>query len=130
MNDPLVWTDELARYLMVWVALLGWMIASRRRAHIRITILIDRLPRGLRVLTEVVIQLAMVAFGALLAWHSFELIERAWDVEAVSLPIPSALIYVLVPLAGLAVVAQAIADMVRVVQRREPVPESEVHVLT
>jgi TRAP-type C4-dicarboxylate transport system permease small subunit len=129
-NDPLVWTDELARYLMVWLALLGWTIATRRRAHIRITILIDRLPRGLRILTEVAIQLAMMTFGALLAWHSVELIERAWDVEAVSLPMPSALLYILVPLAGLAVVAQAITDIVLAIRGGRPLPSAEAQVLT
>jgi TRAP-type C4-dicarboxylate transport system permease small subunit len=126
MNAPLIWTDELARYLMVWLALLGWMIASRRGAHIRITFLIDLLPRGLRVATEVLIQLALVLFGAVLAWHSFELIDRSWDVEAVSIPIPSAVIYILVPLCGITVVAQAISDIVRTVRRGGPTTEPEV----
>ncbi len=120
VNDPLVWTDELARYLMVWLALLGWIIASRRRAHIRITVIIDRLPRILRLVAEVAIQLALVVFGAVLAWHSLELVERAWDVEAVSLAIPSAFLYILVPLAGLAIVLQAAAEIVQALRRGQP----------
>ena len=30
--DPLVWSDELARYLFIWVCFLGWIIASRKHA--------------------------------------------------------------------------------------------------
>ena len=29
-NDPLTWSDELARYLFIWCSFLGWIIASRR----------------------------------------------------------------------------------------------------
>jgi TRAP-type C4-dicarboxylate transport system permease small subunit len=130
VNDPLVWTDELARYLMVWLALLGWIIASRRRAHIRITVLIDRLPRLLRLAAEIVIQLALAVFGAVLAWHSLELVDRAWDVEAVSLPISSALLYALVPLAGLAVVLQAAAEIVQALRRGQPALRTDAPALT
>lgn len=130
VNDPLVWTDELARYLMVWLALLGWIIASRRRAHIRITVLIDRLPRLLRLATEVATQLALMVFGAVLAWHSLELVDRAWDVEAVSLPISSALLYALVPLAGSAIVLQAIAEIAQALRRGQPAPRPDATALT
>src|SRR5262245_40880464 len=57
MNDPFVWTDELARYLMVWAALLGWSIASRRRSHIRITLIMDLLPQAARRWLELFLQL-------------------------------------------------------------------------
>jgi TRAP-type transport system small permease protein len=129
-NDPLVWTDELARYLMVWLALLGWVVAARRRAHIRITVLVERLPRRLRVPAEVATQLAVLVFGSTLSWHSFELIERAWDVEAVSLPMPSALLYLLVPVAGLAVCAQSVVEIVRVLHRGQSIPQPEAQALT
>ena len=36
VGHPLSWTDEGAGFLMVWLACLGWMIATRRGAHIRI----------------------------------------------------------------------------------------------
>ena len=36
LGDPLTWSDELARYLFVWCAFLGWIIAARRRSHLAI----------------------------------------------------------------------------------------------
>jgi hypothetical protein len=33
LDDPLIWTDEMARLLLVWVAALGWMLATRRRGR-------------------------------------------------------------------------------------------------
>jgi TRAP-type C4-dicarboxylate transport system permease small subunit len=46
LNAPLAWTDELAQYLLVWTGFVGWIIAARRRSHIRITVFADKLPRA------------------------------------------------------------------------------------
>ena len=40
--EPLVWSEELARYLFIWVAFLGWVVATERRSHIAITQLSER----------------------------------------------------------------------------------------
>ena len=36
--EPLVWSEELARYTFIWVAFIGWVIASRNKSHIRISL--------------------------------------------------------------------------------------------
>jgi len=38
-DRPLVWSDELARYLFVWCAFLGWVVAARRRSHLAISVI-------------------------------------------------------------------------------------------
>lgn len=122
INDPLIWSDELARYLMVWLALLGWIVATRRRSHIRVTVILYLLPSRSRAAVEIAIQLCVLAFGAVLAWHSVELIDRAWDVEAVSLAVPSALLYLLVPFTGSVVALQAAVEIAYVLRGGRPQP--------
>ena len=45
LGEPLIWTDELSRFLMVWLAVFGWIVASRKRIHVRIRFFQDRLPQ-------------------------------------------------------------------------------------
>ena len=45
VGEPLAWSDELAQYLLVWTAFIGWIIASRRRSHIRIGLIIGSAQR-------------------------------------------------------------------------------------
>ena len=45
LGDPLIWTDELSRFLMVWLAVFGWILASRKRIHVRIRYFQDLLPQ-------------------------------------------------------------------------------------
>ena len=111
LNAPLAWTDELAQFLLVWTGFVGWIIAARRRAHIRITVFADLLPKPVGRLLELVTQVAIIVFAAILVRYSFGLIERNWDVESIALPVSSAALYVVMPLAGLALILQALAEI-------------------
>ena len=118
IGDPLIWSDELARYLMVWLALFGWIMASRRRSHIRITVVLDSLPAFVRRILEIAIQIAIAGFGVLLVKDGVILVDRNLDVESVSLPLPSAIIYVPIVLAGAVTVLQAVDQVVELFLRR------------
>lgn len=118
-GNPLVWSDELAQYLLVWLGMLGWMLASRRRNHIRITVLLDRMPDLVRRAAEVVVQLAIMVFAAILMWQARALIARNIDIEAVTLPFPSALLYVLLPALALVLIVQAVAEILGVLRGGE-----------
>lgn len=112
LNDPAIWTDELARYLLVWVACLGWVIAARRRVHIRITCFLDLLPGRSRQGAEVAIQIAVALFGVLFALVGIELVATNHDLEATTMPISTALIYAPAVLVGAAVALQAVGEIV------------------
>jgi len=111
-GDPVIWSDELGRYLMVWLSCIGWALASRRRSHIRISVILDRLPIGATRWLEVAIQLAVAGFGLAVAYLGVGLIERNLDIEAISMPIPQAFLYAMLPLAGLAMALQGIAEAI------------------
>src|SRR6267142_5612112 len=59
LGEPLIWTDELSRFLMVWLAVFGWILASRKRIHVRIRYFQDHLPARVHKAVELFIQLAV-----------------------------------------------------------------------
>jgi TRAP-type C4-dicarboxylate transport system permease small subunit len=113
LNAPFAWTDELSGFLMVWLACCGWMMATRRNAHIRIRILQDRLPQPAWRATEAAIQAAMVVLGAVVAWKSLHLIDVNSDVEAVTLPLATAWLYVPLAPAGLLTALHGLSELAR-----------------
>ena len=120
LGDPLIWTDELARFLMVWLAVAGWIIASRKRLHVRIRFFQDLLPaRGHRGV-ELAIQLAMALFGALILGYGVGLVTKNLDLEATTLPISMAWMYVPLLPAGAVTLAQAIREFVAALSLRPP----------
>ncbi|MCK9684201.1 TRAP transporter large permease subunit [Scleromatobacter humisilvae] len=72
LHSPLVWSDELASILFLWLAMFGAVIALRRGEHMRMTAIVARLSPGGRALMEAVATCACLAFLALVlrpAWQ-------------------------------------------------------------
>jgi TRAP-type C4-dicarboxylate transport system permease small subunit len=122
LDRPLAWSDELGTYLLVWVGFVGWIIADNHGSHIRVRVLLDRLPPTLHRWVEVSIQILVAGFGLVLLTRSFGLIGRNLDVMWVSLPLSVALVYVPLPIAGAAVVLQSLVAIVRTLRGEQEPP--------
>ena len=72
LHRPLVWSDELASILFLWLAMLGSIIAFQRGEHMRMTAIVGKLePRGRAVLDLVAIA-AGIAFLAFVVHPAYE----------------------------------------------------------
>lgn len=111
INQPLGWTDEMSGYLMVWLACLGSMMATRRRTHMRIGLFMDKLPHSAWRANEVLCQCAVAAIGLIAAWQSIHLMRVNHDIQAISLPVSTAWLYAPLLPAGLLAAIQAMVDM-------------------
>jgi TRAP-type C4-dicarboxylate transport system permease small subunit len=76
LNDSMAWTEEIARYLLIWVTFVGGAIAVRRGTHIGVEVLLHFLrPRYVTIL-RFVIDVITVGFVGLLCWQSLLITER------------------------------------------------------
>ena len=116
LGHPFSWTDEASGFLMVWLACLGWMVATRRGVHIRIRFFQDMLPSKPWRWTEGLIQIGVALFGAVIAWNSIHLMRVNSDVEAMTLPISTAWMYAALLPAGLMTLVQAGIELWRQVR--------------
>ena len=131
LHRPLVWSDELASILFLWLAMLGSVVALRRGEHMRMTALVSKSSPALRALLEVVATSACLAFLAMVAWPAWEYgaderaittpaleISNAW--RAAALPVGIALMAAfaalrLAKLANLKLFLQAMALVLGIV---------------
>ena len=109
-DRPLVWSDELARYLFVWCAFLGWIIAARRHSHLAVTVVADKLGLRGQAAFALVGALANVAFCIVLGWYGLQITQRNVDIDTVALFFTFAVVYAIVPIAAVAVGLHAVAD--------------------
>jgi len=65
---PVTWAEELARYLMIWAALLAVSCGIARREHVAVTALIALLPTTVRRWLHVAIDLLAFAFFAFIGY--------------------------------------------------------------
>jgi len=124
-GQPLIWTDEFSRFLMVWLAVFGWIVASRKRIHVRIRFVRDRLPASAHKAVELAIQGALALFGVLICVFSVGLIAKNRDLEATTLPVSMAWMYLPMLLAGVVTAAQGAREAVGAVHRAKPAARRE-----
>lgn len=115
LNNPSSFTDELARYLLIWTGLLGAAYATGKNLHLAIDILPGKIDNhkarhGLYLMSKGMIAcfalLAMVAGGARLVYISWIL-----DQKSPALNVPLGLVYTAVPLSGLIILYYVFSDL-------------------
>ena len=70
-NVTLSWSEELSLGLFTWTVLLTAALGVREGFHVRMSLLIQRLPPGMRLLAERAIHFATAAVGCFLAWSGW-----------------------------------------------------------
>ena len=70
LRQPLIWSDELASILFLWLAMLGAAVAFRRSEHMRMTAIVGSARPATRAYLETVATSAALAFLLLIAWPS------------------------------------------------------------
>ena len=79
LETGLSWADPVLRLLVLWLALLGAMAATRDHNHIRIDLLSRFLPPRIKQVAQRVTDSFAAVICGLLAWHAgrFVLLEQA-----------------------------------------------------
>ena len=95
LNDSWVWTEEIARYLLIGVTFIGSMMAVRKGSHIAVEAGLKAMPRRARRATLMAVDLLTLAFSLFLAWTSAQLALNTRQ-AMVSIDIPKAYVYWLV----------------------------------
>nr|WP_043833896.1 TRAP transporter large permease subunit [Roseomonas aerilata] len=85
LHRPIVWSDELASILFLWLAMLGSVIALQRGQHMRLTALVTALPPRAQVLLEVLAVGASALFLAAILPQAAEYAEDEWFIETPAL---------------------------------------------
>lgn len=88
LGSPLVWTVELSRILFTWMIFVGAALAVKEGTHIRVSLLVDRLPPRVNRCLAVGGSILVVAFLALMVFYGLQYvrIEAASRTPALGLP--------------------------------------------
>lgn len=120
LSDPSPWTEELARFLLIWIGMLGASLAFRERAHLGLELLPAKL-EGMPASVLRYFTLAVIAFFAatVLIAGGGNLVSLTWELRQYSavLGMPIAWVYSVVPLTGVLILFYCL------VQALEPVDD-------
>ena len=131
LDQPSGWSEELAKYLFIWLGLFGSALVFGERGHIAVDFAVKKLPPVLQVAVTVVVQLTILTFTVLvLIWGGFRVVDLAWDQNLTGLPTNVGPLYLALPLSGILIAFYTVYHLVRILTGAErAVEEAEPDVL-
>ena len=95
-----IWTEELSRFLFIWMIMLGAMIGVREGSHFVVDVLPHLPPRPAAFL-QIVTNLLVLVFALVFVWWGIEFVRFGWDQSSELAELPMVFIFIAWPVAGL-----------------------------
>jgi len=113
LNDPSSYTDELARYLLIWVALLGAAYATGQKLHLAIDLLQTNMqsPWLHRIIYSLIGLFAL--FGLVIGGWRLVDITLSLEQKSAALQIPLGYVYLVLPLSGIVIMLYAAFEIIQ-----------------
>lgn len=119
IGQPLIWTEEVQRYVMIWVAFLGSAACLGRDDHMAIDLVSVLLPPGLQRMLRLTMLLLTAGFCAVLIWKGIPLALGNHEQLSPAAQIPMSYPYLAVGVGG---ALMLVAALLRIVQEFRPPP--------
>ena len=108
LGDSLPWSEEVARYLCVWVGFIGASVALNRRVHIGVEFFVDRLPPAVKRRIKLAAEFVILGLLLFITYFGFELVIFQIPQRSSALLISMAWPYASVPAGTLLMIVQCL----------------------
>lgn len=110
--SPSSWTEEVARFLLIWISLLGAVYAFRTGMHLGLDVLPKKLSgRSARTLKVFTLVMVLMFSATVLLTGGANLVMLTWELRQYSavLGLPMAFVYMVIPVSGTLICLYALA---------------------
>ena len=94
-----IWTEEMARFLFIWMVMLGAMVGVRDGSHFDVDVWPDLKPR-VNALLRIVSMVFVLLFALVFVWYGIKFVQFGWSQTSELAELPLWLIHIAWPVAG------------------------------
>ena len=116
-----IWTEELSRFLFIWMVMLGAMIGIREHTHFEVDVWPELKPKA-NALLRIVSHLFVLVFALVFIWWGIQFVRFGWNQLSELAELPMPYIFVAWPLAGATwalFLGESLLDNLRIVLGRD-----------
>ena len=95
-----IWTEEMARFLFIWMVMLGAIIGVRDGSHFDVDVWPELKPRP-NALLRIVSMMFVLLFALVFVWYGVKFVQFGWNQTSELADLPMAWIFVAWPITGL-----------------------------
>jgi TRAP-type C4-dicarboxylate transport system permease small subunit len=118
LNNALSWTDELGRYIMIWVGFFGCYLATRDNSHVGVEMFIQLFNAGVQKIFRILSRLVVITFLVIILTKSGEQLSLLSIQRSSALEIPMAIPYSAVTFGIFMMLLENLAHFVRLVSQK------------
>ena len=119
LNQPLTWSEEVARHLMIWSALLGAAVAYRRKGHLGMDVIVMLFSPQWKRIVEGIVHLLSIGFFGLILLNGIPLVQKTMSQLSSAILIPMGYIYAALPVGSAFLLLFALEKLLGFYQREE-----------
>lgn len=122
-QSPSSFTDELSRYMLIWVGMLGAAYVAGKHEHLAIDILLTKLSGKAQDYLMILIHACILTFALVVMFiggSNLVYLTLILEQKSATLQIPMAVIYVIIPISGLLVIYYQIVSILFLVKTHNP----------
>src|SRR5699024_1637223 len=121
LDDPITWSEQLARFLFVYVAYLAVSSEIKNDGHVRIDYFFNKLPRAIRTVLHYMFQIMIAGVLVLMIFIGYEMAMRKMPVEIVSLNISYVYMYMALPILAVLMLYRLIERNIKEIKHKKGV---------
>lgn len=125
LNDPSTFSEEVLRFGLVWLSLLGAAYATGRGTQMAVTLLRDCAGPRLQWLLDMLVPISFLIFGTVvLGLGGLRAMQIASGQTTAVLQLPMAAVYAAIPVSGLLISLYSILNLADLLCRARPRPDA------
>ena len=118
---PIAWSIEISRLLFIWSCFLAAALTYRKKAHIAIGLLTEKLPKQLQYYLGLFRQTSIIMFMVLIFFAALETVTTLWFSALPVLRISQGWLYIPVLVASASIALFSIEDLLQTFKKPEPI---------
>jgi len=113
-SAPPMWGEDIPKLMFVWLSFIGAGVAYLSGANIRMTLLIDRVPKGPRRVIEFSMHILVVIMLLVILWYSQPILKLTARNTALSTGLSDIWTYLALPLGCVLLLINEVIRLVRI----------------
>lgn len=101
LGISLPWSEELARFFLIWLTFLGCSLAVKQDSHLSVDFFVKKAPKKVQLVIGLFVKFLMIVFFGILLIYGMKLSIAAMATPSTSLQWPMGLIYMVLPISGI-----------------------------
>nr|WP_255259899.1 TRAP transporter small permease subunit [Lentibacillus sp. CBA3610] len=117
LEIPLAGTEELARFMIIWLTFIGTSLAIHEKIHLAVKYFVSLVNENLQKMINILVDIIIIILFAILGFYGFDLTLLSMGTSSSALQVPMGLVYSIIPITAVFSILFLSANILNVLKK-------------